>query len=187
MIPEPAPEPALVMRGLAKRFGATCALDGVDLTLGRGEVHALLGENGAGKSTLVKILSGALRPDRGEMRLDGRPYRPPDPLSGRRHGISMIYQELTLAPHLTVEENVMLGREERTAGVLRRSSSRRTIQDTLAFLHHPELALDAPVRRLSVGARQIVEICRAIMDRARILVMDEPTSSLTREDTDRLF
>ena len=187
MIPASVPVPVLAMRGLTKRFGATCALDGVDLTLGRGEVHALLGENGAGKSTLVKILSGALRPDHGEMRLDGRPYRPSDPLAGRRHGISMIYQELTLAPHLTVEENVMLGREERTAGVLRRSAGRRKIRDTLEFLHHPEIGLDTPVRLLGVGARQIVEISRAIMDRARILVMDEPTSSLTREDTDRLF
>ena len=187
MPPSPEPVPVLAMRGLTKRFGATCALDGVDLTLGPGEVHALLGENGAGKSTLVKILSGALRPDRGEMRLDGRPYRPSDPLAGRRRGISMIYQELTLAPHLTVEENVMLGREERTAGVLRRSAGRRKIRETLSFLRHPEIDLDTPVRRLSVGARQIVEISRAIMDRARILVMDEPTSSLTREDTERLF
>ena len=181
------PAPVLAMHGLTRRFGATCALDGVDLTLGRGEVHALLGENGAGKSTLVKILSGALRPDRGEMRLDGLPYRPPDPLAGRRRGISMIYQELTVAPHMTVEENVMLGREESSWGFLSRGESRRKIRETLAFLRHPEIGLDTPVGRLSVGARQLVEITRAIMDRARILVMDEPTSSLTREDTERLF
>jgi ribose transport system ATP-binding protein len=179
--------PALEMRGIAKRFGATTALDGVDFTLAAGEVHALLGENGAGKSTLMKILSGALRPDGGEMRLDGRPYQPSDPRIGRRDGVSMIYQELTLAPHLTVEENIALGRETHRRGFLRRRDVRRRIRETLDFLHHPEIDLDAPVRTLGLGARQIVEISRAIMDRARILVMDEPTSSLTREDMDRLF
>jgi ribose transport system ATP-binding protein len=175
------------MRGIRKCFGATAALDGVDFTLARGEVHALLGENGAGKSTLMKILSGAVRADRGEMRLGGRPYCPSDPLAGRRSGVSMIYQELTLAPHLTVEENVVLGREESSAGFLRRREVRTRIRETLAFLHHPEIPLDVPVRRLSVGARQIVEISRAILEKATILVMDEPTSSLAREDTERLF
>ncbi|MBM3293723.1 MAG: sugar ABC transporter ATP-binding protein, partial [Candidatus Aminicenantes bacterium] len=100
---------------------------------------------------------------------------------------SMIYQELTLAPHLTVEENILLGREEHRAGFLRRREARRRIAEALAFLGHPEIALDAPIRRLSVGARQVVEICRAILDRSRVLVMDEPTSSLTQEDTERLF
>jgi len=187
MTSAPADVPALEMRGVAKRFGATVALEAVDFILRPGDVHALLGENGAGKSTLVKILSGALRPDRGEMRLDGRPYHPADPLHGRRSGVSMIYQELNLAPHLTVEENVVLGTEVHAGGFLKRRDVRKRIKDTLDFLHHPEIALDIPVRRLSVGARQIVEICRAIMDKARILVMDEPTSSLTREDTERLF
>ncbi len=182
-----ASAPALEMRGITKRFGATSALEEVDLVLGKGDVHALLGENGAGKSTLVKILSGALRPDRGEMRLAGRPYHPADPLHGRRSGVSMIYQELNLAPHLTVEENIMLGTEVHSGGFLKRRDVRIKIKETLEFLHHPEIVLDVPVRQLSVGARQIVEISRAILDRARILVMDEPTSSLTREDTERLF
>jgi ribose transport system ATP-binding protein len=182
-----APEWALEMRGIGKHFGATVALAEVDFRLARGEVHALLGENGAGKSTLVKILSGALRPDRGEMWLGGRPFNPADPLEGRRGGVSMIYQELTLAPHLSVEENVILGREDRRAGFLLRRPARRRITETLAFLRHPEIALATPVRKLSVGARQIVEISRAILDRSRVLVMDEPTSSLTREDTERLF
>jgi len=185
-----SPEPrlwALEMRGIGKNFGATVALDDVDFRLAQGEVQALLGENGAGKSTLMKILSGAVKPDRGEMRLDGRPYEPAGPLEGRRGGVSMIYQELTLAPHLTVEENIMLGREDRRGGFLRRREARRRIAETLSFLHHPEIPLDAPVRKLSVGARQIVEITRAILDRSRVLVMDEPTSSLTGEDTERLF
>jgi ribose transport system ATP-binding protein len=178
---------SLEMRRVTKNFGATCALDNVDFRLRKGEVHALLGENGAGKSTLVKIISGAVRPDRGEMHLGGRPYCPTNPLEGRRTGVSMIYQELNLAPHLTVEENIMLGREVQKAGFLRRRDIRKKVRETLEFLHHSEISLDIPVRRLSVGARQIVEISRAIMDRATILVMDEPTSSLTLEDTQRLF
>ena len=181
------PARALEMRGIGKRFGATVALAEVDFDLARGEVHALLGENGAGKSTLVKILSGALKPDRGEMWFSGWPYHPADPLQGRREGVSMIYQELNLAPHLSVEENVFLGREDRRAGFLLRRESRRLVAETLAFLGHPEISLDLPVRKLSVGARQVVEISRAILDRSRVLVMDEPTSSLTREDTERLF
>jgi len=179
--------PALEMRGIVKRFGATEALAGVDFSLAVGEVHALLGENGAGKSTLMKILSGALRPDAGEMRLSGKPYHPADPRVGRRGGVGMIYQELTLASHLTVEENISLGREPQLNGFLRRKDIRLKMRETLDFLHHPEISLDARVADLGMGARQIVEIARAIMDRSRILVMDEPTSSLTREDMDRLF
>ncbi len=178
---------ALEMRSIRKQFGATVALDDVDFTLGRGEIHALLGENGAGKSTLVKIISGAVRPDRGVMRLAGRPFHPPGPLAGRLSGISMIYQELNLAPHLTVEENVVLGREASVGGFLKRRGVREKIRETLAFLGHSEIPLDVPTGRLSVGTRQIVEISRAIMDRSSILVMDEPTSSLAREDTERLF
>jgi len=178
---------SLEMRRITKHFGATFALDDVNFGLRKGEVHALLGENGAGKSTLVKIISGAVRPDGGDMLLDGRPYGPTDPLEGRRSGVSMIYQELNLAPHLTVEENIMLGTEVHKAGFLKRRDVRKKIRETLEFLHHPEISLDIPVRRLSVGARQVVEISRAIMDRAKILVMDEPTSSLTQEDTERLF
>ena len=183
----PAGPPVLTMTGIHKRFGATIALSGVDFSLRSGEVHALLGENGAGKSTLMKILSGALRADEGAMVLAGCGYAPAHPHDGRRSGVSMIYQELNLAPHLTVEENIMLGREDRRAGFLRRREARRRIADTLASLHHPEITPDIPVRKLSVGARQIVEIARALLDKARIVVMDEPTSSLTQEDTERLF
>src|SRR5579884_3923417 len=108
------------MTGVAKRFGPTQALAGVDLELRPGEVHALVGENGAGKSTLMKVLSGAVRPDAGTMRLDGQPYAPSGPQEARRHGVAMIYQELALAPHLSVEANVMLGLEVSRFGFLRR-------------------------------------------------------------------
>src|SRR5438094_80850 len=110
----------LTMSGIHKRFGPTPALRAVDLKLAPGEVHALVGENGAGKSTLTKILSGAERPDAGDMRLDGRPYAPAAPREARRRGVAMIYQELTLAPHLSVEANMMLGLEPTCFGFLRR-------------------------------------------------------------------
>ena len=118
MSPPSAPEGAalLSMRGVHKAFGATRALVGADLDLGRGEVLALIGENGAGKSTLMKALAGALLPDGGSMTLEGRPYRPAGPLEARRAGVAMIYQELNIAPHLTVAENILLGTEPHTAG-----------------------------------------------------------------------
>ncbi len=106
------------MTGIRKSFGPTRALDGVDLELAAGEVHALVGENGAGKSTLMKVLSGAVRPDAGAMTLDGRPYEPAGPQDARRRGVAMIYQELTLAPHLSVEANVTLGLETARWGFL---------------------------------------------------------------------
>src|SRR6266498_1166162 len=108
--------PLLRMEGVRKRFGATVALDGVDLAGDRGEVLALVGENGAGKSTLMKVLSGAHQPDEGRMWLDGRPYAPRNPLEARRSGVAMIYQELSLAPHLSVMENILLGMEPTRAG-----------------------------------------------------------------------
>jgi len=183
----PFSAPRLVMRGISKNFGATAALRRVDLEVQGGTVHALLGENGAGKSTLMKILSGALRPDGGQMFLDGVSYAPANPLDGRRRGIAMIYQELNLAPHLSVEENLMLGREKQTLGFLRRGEMRRRVGEALELVHHPEIEANVPVGELSIGARQVVEIARALMERARILVMDEPTSSLSQEDMDRLF
>jgi ribose transport system ATP-binding protein len=175
------------MESITKNFGATRALDGVDFDLERGEVHALLGENGAGKSTLIKVLSGAVKPDRGTMRLAGKPYAPASPLESRRTGIAVIYQELTLAPHLTVEENIMLGREDHKQGFLRRRRMRDRVRETLRLVRHEEIPLDIPVRRLGVAARQIVEITRALTGEAKILVMDEPTSSLSGDDSRRLF
>src|ERR1700687_1296366 len=109
-------EPLLRMQGVRKQFGATLALDGVDLSVQPGEVLALVGENGAGKSTLMKVLSGAHQPDSGLIRLDGQPFPRPGPLAARQSGVAMIYQELSLAHHLTVEENIMLGLEPHRLG-----------------------------------------------------------------------
>jgi ribose transport system ATP-binding protein len=175
------------MSGVSKRFGPTQALRGVDLGLRAGEVHALVGENGAGKSTLMKVLSGAVRPDAGQMLLDGQRYAPSGPQDARRHGVAMIYQELALAPHLSVEANVMLGLEMTRLGFLRFREHRRRVQEALAVLEHPEIRPDSPISRLSPGAQQLVEIARALLIDVRILVLDEPTSSLTQEDARRLF
>ena len=177
----------LQMENISKSFGATRALDDVDFELRGGEVHALIGENGAGKSTLVKILSGALKADKGRMLLKDAHYSPSSPLDGRRRGVSMIYQELNLAPHLTVEENIMLGKELHSWGFVQQKEMREQVKEALKFVRHPEISLVIPVRKLSIGARQIVEIARALMGKATVLIMDEPTSSLSQEDSTVLF
>src|SRR5262245_56378146 len=131
---------SLVMTGIRKAFGPTVALAGVDLALYPGEIHALVGENGAGKSTLMKVLSGAERPDAGAMTLNGRPFAPTGPGDARRQGVIMVYQELTLAPHLTVAENVLLGQERTRFGFLNKAEERRRVAAALERPRHPERA-----------------------------------------------
>jgi ribose transport system ATP-binding protein len=150
-------------------------------------VHALVGENGAGKSTLMKVLSGAYRPDAGRMELDGRSFAPRDPLDAQRLGVSMIYQELTLALHLTVEQNIVLGREPRRVGFVDRAAMRERVARALGWLEQPGLHADRRVLDLSPGARQLVEVARALVTDAKVVVMDEPTSSLSRPESERLF
>ncbi len=175
------------MREVSKSFGATRALDGVSLAVDSGEVRALIGENGAGKSTLMKILSGAIRPDSGSMTLGGAPYAPRGPRDARARGVAMIYQELALAPHLTVEANIMLGQEHVRAGLLDRRRNRQKVVEVLGLLEHPDIRPEARVMDLGVGAQQLVEIARALVSNARVIVFDEPTSTLTAEDAARLF
>jgi ribose transport system ATP-binding protein len=183
-----APEqPRLRINGIGKRFGATLALDGVDLAVRAGEVHALIGENGAGKSTLMNVLAGAVQPERGEMQLDGEPYAPASPLDARRRGIALIHQELSLCPHLSVAENILLGIEPSRFGRVDFAASRRRAAELLDEFGHAEIRPDAIVGRLSLALRQVVEICRALAANARIVLMDEPTSSFQREDTERVF
>jgi ribose transport system ATP-binding protein len=178
---------ALSLSNIQKRFGPTVALDGVSLELREGEVHALIGENGAGKSTLMNVLAGSLRPDHGAMKVDGRTYVPANPLEARHHGIALIHQELSLCPHLSVAENIMMGIEPSRAGWLNRRTLHARTREVLETFPHPEIRPETKVSQLSVAARQIVEICRSIAARARIILMDEPTSSLQREDVKRLF
>jgi ribose transport system ATP-binding protein len=177
----------LRMQGVQKRFGPAIALAGVDLHVGRGEVLALVGENGAGKSTLMKVLSGAHQPDAGEMWLDGEKYQPKNPLQARRQGVAMIYQELSLVRHLTVMENILLGMEPRVGPLLKWKEMWRVAADAMAQLGRPDIRPDVLVGSLSIAQQQLVEIGRAVAVGCRVLVLDEPTSSLTAADIRRLF
>ena len=179
--------PRLEMRNIQKSFGATIALDKVDFSVWPGEVHALVGENGAGKSTLMKILSGVYRPDDGEMLLDGKPFRPQNPLQARHKGIGMIYQELSLVPHLNVEENILLGIEPSKLGFIRWREVRERAMEAIRNFEHPEIRPEVLVSKLSLSAQQLVEIGRSLALGSRVLVFDEPTSSLSQGDTERLF
>jgi ABC-type sugar transport system ATPase subunit len=185
----PSPAPALDMRGIVKSFAGNTVLADVSLSAAAGEVHALLGENGAGKSTLMKILAGVHQPDAGEIFIAGEPVKFHRPADALAHGIAMIYQELSLAPHLTVAENIYLGREPLTSPALG-LINRRALNDGAAKLltsYGFKLNPRSPVGRLSAADRQLVEITRAIVEARRVIVMDEPTSSLTAQEVTELF
>lgn len=175
----------LAATGLTKSYGGVRVLDAVDFDLARGEVHALVGENGAGKSTLIKILGGAVRPDTGVVELDGTPLPAGDPLAVRDRGVSLVYQEFTLVPELSVADNIFLGRE-RARPFLRRSEMARDVQRVLDELG-ADMAASAPVRSLSVAQQQMVEIARALVGDAKVLVFDEPSASLPGREVDRLL
>jgi ribose transport system ATP-binding protein len=176
----------LEMRAISKAFPGVVALDGVDFHLRAGEVHVLLGENGAGKSTLMKILSGAYVRDAGEIVLDGQPVIISSPRDAQVLGIATMYQELSLVPQLTVAENILLGHEPSRAGVIHRAklreSARRALQDVGL-----DVDPDRRVDRLGIAEQQMVEVAKALFRRARVLVMDEPTSALTAREIQRLF
>ncbi len=176
----------VALQGIEKRFGATAALSGVDLAIDAGEVHALIGENGAGKSTLLNILSGLIKPDGGSMRLAGQPYAPKGPADARNSGIAHIHQELSICPHLSVAENIFLGAEG-SSPWMRRERLVRRAAPLLADFGRGEIDPAMPASALTLADRQVVEICRALARDARIILMDEPTSTLQRGDVDRLF
>lgn len=177
----------LRMAGIRKRFGATLALDGVDLSVQSGEVLALVGENGAGKSTLMKILSGVHAPDEGEMTLGGAPYRPNSPLDARKAGVAMIYQELSLAPDLSVAENIVIGEEPLKGRFIDWKALKARAAEAMAVVGRPDIDLDTPTGLLPIAIQQLVEIARAVCLGSKVLVFDEPTSSLARADAERLF
>jgi ribose transport system ATP-binding protein len=175
------------MQSITKAFGSNQALGGVDLILLPGEVHALVGENGAGKSTLMKVLSGAHATDAGTMKLDGKAYAPRDPQEARASGVGMIYQELSIAPHLSVAENLVLGAEPVRGGLFDRGAARKLARETLTSLGHGDIDVDAPAGSLSISRRQIIEIGRSLALGCKVIVFDEPTSSLAQADVQRLF
>ncbi|MFD5746425.1 sugar ABC transporter ATP-binding protein [Streptomyces sp. NPDC127033] len=177
----------LSVTGLTKSFPGARALDGVDLTVGPGEVHALIGENGAGKSTLIKVLTGVYRPDAGEIVLRGEPVRFATPLEAQHAGISTIYQEVNLVPLMSVARNLFLGREPRgRLGLIDFGRMHRAADEALRGLG---LRVDVrrPLRSLGVGAQQMVALARAVSVDARVVVMDEPTSSLEPREVRTLF
>ncbi|MBN1418859.1 MAG: sugar ABC transporter ATP-binding protein [Planctomycetes bacterium] len=174
------------MREIRKRFPGVEALKGVDLTVEAGQIHALLGENGAGKSTLIRILSGAERSDEGSIEILGRPVAIRSPADAIRLGVNAIYQELQLVPGLSAAENVLLGRAPGRGGLVDFAAVRARAAEVLADLG-ADFPVDAPVRDLSVAQRQLVEIARALARAGRILVLDEPCSSLAGAEVERLF
>jgi rhamnose transport system ATP-binding protein len=180
--------PVLAARGLSKVFGLTYVLDGVDFDLIAGEVHAVVGENGAGKSTLGKILSGVYRPDAGEIMVDGVRRTFSSPAAAQAEGIVMIYQEPALFPDLDVGENILLGQQPRhTIVPLIRRRAMYTQAEQLLNSLGAHLAVRAPIAQLSVAAQQLVEIAAALARNIRVLIMDEPTASLTPQEVEDLF
>jgi ribose transport system ATP-binding protein len=184
-----AEPPLLEVRGICKQFPGVRALDGVSLRLQSGEVLAVVGENGAGKSTLMKILGGIYTPDAGEILLDGRPVQLPNVTAAQRLGISLIHQELNLAENLSIAANIFLGRERSRFGPIGLLDNRTMNRETERLLSRVGLHLspNTLVGRLKPGQKQLVEIARALSLDARILIMDEPTSSLSQSETDRLY
>jgi ribose transport system ATP-binding protein len=179
--------PTLAMRGVSKTFPGVKALNGVELEAWGGEVLALMGENGAGKSTLMKILSGAYQADAGgEIRIDGEPVVIGDPIAAKRLGVAIIYQELSLAPNLSVAENIYLGDEIHRRGIVDRKAMRDGCRPVLERLGAP-FQPETTVGSLSIAEQQLVEIARALHAKSKILVLDEPTTALSSRESERLF
>ena len=184
--PEIASEPLLIMDGLEKAFPGVIALDGASLRVAPGEVHAIIGQNGAGKSTLIKILNGAYRRDAGTIVLEGRPVDFHNPQEAQQSGVSTIYQEINLVPYRSVAENIFMGREPKRWGLL---DGERMNRDATAVLDRLGVHIDVrrPLSTLNIALQQMVAIARAISTDARIVIMDEPTSSLDEREVEVLF
>ena len=177
---------ALEVRGISKTYPGVRALDQITFTCGKGSVHALVGENGAGKSTLIKILSGAVAPDEGELLLDGQPYTPESPNEAAEAGVSTIYQEFNLIPGLSVAENIFLGRERIENGLLDSKSMRKEAQVLLKRIGAP-IDVRRRVGTLSVAEQQLVEIAKSLAISARVLIMDEPSATLSDHEMTLLY
>lgn len=181
----PTPPPVLQARGLVKRFGQVTALDGADFELRAGEILAVIGDNGAGKSSLIKTLSGAFVPDEGEILLDGQPVHFKSPIDARRAGIETVYQDLAVAPAMTIAENLFLGREIRRAGPLGRLfgaiDKKKMLEESIARMNELKVgirSMSQAVETLSGGQRQCVAVARAAAFARHVVIMDEPTAAL---------
>lgn len=182
-------ESVLELRNISKTFPGVVALKNVNMSVRRGEVHALLGENGAGKSTLIKILSGYHQPDKGgEILINGQPVTFKDPKDAINASIVTIYQELTLCPDMTVAENIVLDKQNEFKGFMLRKNEYQSIATrALAELGQNEIDINKPVRALSIAQQQVVEVAKAVSSKAKIVLMDEPTSSISQSDADKLM
>jgi simple sugar transport system ATP-binding protein len=178
--------PILEMKGISRRFPGVQALSGVDFRLFAGEVHAVMGQNGAGKSTLIKVLTGVHPADAGRILLEGAEIRPSSPLDAQRLGISAVYQEVNLCTNLSVAENIYLGRDGARGLALRWKDMRRRAAEQLAELNL-HIDVSAPLSSYSIAVQQMVAIARSLSAKARILILDEPTSSLAEEEVNLLF
>src|SRR4051812_42267793 len=176
----------LAFQRITKRFPGVQALDGMSFEIERGSCHALIGENGAGKSTLGKILAGVYTADEGELILEGQSIRPANPLAARHLGIAMVHQELAFCPNLSVAENLCLGDLPRHAGWLDKTKMREQARAMLAEIDC-DINVDLPINELSTGQEQLVQIAAALGTKAQIIVMDEPTSSLSLHESENLF
>ncbi|GAA2630507.1 sugar ABC transporter ATP-binding protein [Streptomyces vastus] len=181
------PSPLLALRGIGKSFLGVRVLDGVDLQVRPGEVHAVVGENGAGKSTLMKVVSGVHQPDQGTVEFAGAPRTFRSPREAQQAGIGIVYQELTLLPERTVAENVWLGREPLRRGLVDRRAMLSHTAGLLASIGEGSLPPDTRVGRLGVAQQQVVEIVKALALDARLLIMDEPTAALADHEVDQLY
>lgn len=182
----PTASSRLELRGITKAFGATRALTNVSFTVRAGEVHVLAGENGAGKSTLIRILSGVHQDYVGELRFEGSVVRFRNPAAARAAGIATIHQELSLIPALSIADNVLIAREGPTFAPIRRERARAAARELLGLVGL-ELDVERPVESLSLSERQLLEIARCISEKARLFIMDEPTSALSEPESRRLF
>jgi ABC-type sugar transport system ATPase subunit len=184
--PSPGMPPVIEIIGLRKQYGGIVALDGIDMSVAHGTIHAIVGENGAGKSTLMKTIAGAVRPDAGEIRVRGQAVELASPMVARHHGIGIVYQELRLFPERSVLANLFVGREPTKHGIVDRRAMAERAAPVLKRVGL-DVDLDTPVRLLSIGEQQLVELSRLLIERPDVLILDEPNSALNERETTRLF
>src|SRR6202012_5072784 len=180
------PSQLLEVQGLTKRFTGVLALDGGDFSLRAGEIHALMGENGAGKATLIKVMTGVYPRDAGTVHLNGEAFRASSPMDAQRKGISTVYQEVNLIPELSIAENLFLGREPKVAGIINWFAMKARAKKAIERLG---LSFDVtrPIRTYSIAIQQMIAIARAVDVKAKVLILDEPTSSLDDNEVKQLF